>query len=269
MKISELHLGFIGFGHIAQALFHAIDSAKLVPRSQILFTRKNPSKSRATQEAFHITGTALPHLLASSDLLFFCIPPQAAPAVLTEIHTHASACRANKVISLMAGISLSQLAQGLTPSTEIVRVMPNLALTYGESLTFWTANQATSAELESFVHLLFSSAGKTLRIPEPLMHFATALAGSGPALILYLMDAVVRFGIKEGLSPALSREAAAQVLQSAAALMLHHEPADLLQQIATPHGTTEAALQRLSSTPTALHLQEALQAATLRAAALS
>ncbi len=265
MKISEYRVGFIGFGHIAQALFRAIDSAKLIPHSHIAFTQKDPTRSRTTQETFHITGRSLPSLLDTSDVLLICIPPRDAKTLFGELKNHENHIP-KKVISLMAGISLQELQNGFGPERELLRAMPNIALSLGEGMTLLSSPSNASIELESFAHLLFSSAGKVLQIPERLMNLGTALAGSGPAFAIYLIDAMVRFGVNEGLSRSDSLAIAAQVFRGAAALILQHDPKDLLQQIATPGGTTKAGLDILQKTPSALHLQEALRAAAERAA---
>ena len=55
MKASEYHIGFVGFGHMAQIIFQAIDHAKLIPRSQISFIRRDPEKMRQDEQRFGIT----------------------------------------------------------------------------------------------------------------------------------------------------------------------------------------------------------------------
>ena len=75
MKISDYRPGFIGFGHMAQIMFHALDSARLIPRSQVQFIRRDSSKMKQTEQKFGITSASMERLVSTSDILFLCVRP--------------------------------------------------------------------------------------------------------------------------------------------------------------------------------------------------
>ena len=64
MKISQYHVGFVGFGHMAQVIFEALESAHLIPRSQILFIRRDAGKMKECAQKYKITSSTLPTLLS-------------------------------------------------------------------------------------------------------------------------------------------------------------------------------------------------------------
>ena len=264
MKLSDYRIGFVGFGHLAQAMCRTFTRSKIVPTSHLAFTRKDLSRSRATEEKFGISATSLDHLTKSSDLLLICVRPQQMTGLAQEL----AQCeiKAPFAVSFLAGTQLPQL-QAYLPSLQLMRALPNIAASCGESMTLLSYAEDASEELRSLSHLLLSSLGKTLEIPETLMDVGTSMAGSSIAFVLYLIDAMARFGVTHGFTQEQSAQLTAQVFRGAAQMVLGEKqnPADLLQQIATPKGTTEAGLDLLRRTPSAQHFQEALQASTARA----
>ena len=85
MKMGEHHIGFVGFGHLAQVIFTALDRAKIVPRSHVLFIRRDRAKMQENEEKFKITATSLANLVDKSDLIFLCMRPDQADEALAEL----------------------------------------------------------------------------------------------------------------------------------------------------------------------------------------
>lgn len=268
-QIRDYRIGFVGFGHLAEAIFQAIDRTKLIPRSQILFTRKDKDRSLKTEKKYGITATSLSHLAETSDLLFLLVRPHQAPTIYKDL-AHLKNTKYTAIISCMAGIPLSTL-QSHFPGKQIARALPNLGAAVQQGMTVLSFAPNSSIDFQSVTHLLLSSFGKILEIPEPLMNLCTGLSGSGIAFAVHLIDAAARYGASHGLTYEQSLLLSAQTFKGAADLVLSHHalPQDLLQQIATPNGTTEAGLTHLTHSPAALHLQEAIAAAAKRAAELT
>jgi pyrroline-5-carboxylate reductase len=264
MKLSDYRIGFVGFGHLAQAMCRTFTHSKIVPTSHLSFTRKDLSHNRDTEKKFGIGATSLDHLTKTSDLLLLCVRPQQMAGLAQEL----AQCeiKAPFAISFLAGTQLPQL-QTYLPSLQLMRALPNIAASCGESMTLLSYTDEVSQEFRSLSHLLLSCLGKTLEIPETLMDVGTSMAGSSIAFVLYLIEAMARFGVTHGFTEEQSVQLTAQVFRGAAQMILTEKlnPTDLLQQIATPKGTTEAGLDLLRRTPSAHHFQEALQASANRA----
>jgi pyrroline-5-carboxylate reductase len=254
MKVSDYHLGFIGFGHMAQVIFKAIDRAKLIPHSQMSFIRRDRDKMKENEQEFGITSTSLKHLAEQADIIILGVRPAQAKIVLEELKSlHLD--ESKLVISVLAGVNLSYYRKFL--KNPILRVMPNIASDVGMGMSVFTYTQNVSNELRSLTNILFSCMGEIIEVPENLMDISCGIAGSGPGFVFRLIQAMAREGEKEGLKHADALKMAAQTFMGAAKLVLKKANVDLLlQQIATPNGTTEAGLKMITSS----HLDEQFRA---------
>ncbi len=268
MRISDYRVGFIGFGHMAQVICKAIDSSKLIPRSQMSFIRRDPSKAKKNEQEFGITSTSLENLVESSDILLLCVRPNQAESVLKEIAR--IGVEGKKVIAIIAGIKLAFYRKHLGKSAELLRVMPNIASAVQEGMSVFTFGPGASREFQSAAHLLFSSLGEIVEIPEEQMDISCGIAGSCPGFVFRLIEAMARAGEKHGLPYEKALKMAAQSFAGAARLILKGaSPETLIQQIATPNGTTEAGFKAMSTSQMDAHFQQAAEAAARRSKEIS
>jgi pyrroline-5-carboxylate reductase len=265
MKLSAIRLGFIGFGHMAQVIFQAIDHAKWIPRSQITFIRRDPKKMRENEEAFNITSTTLENLVKLSDLLLLCVRPNQIEGLLADLAK--IGVQGKMIVSILAGIQISFFQKHLGSEIQILRIMPNLPAAVSEGMTLFSFGPNPSVEFKSFSHLLFSCMGEIAELGEELMDIGCAMAGSGPGFVFRLIEAMARLGEKEGMSYEEALKIAAQTFLGSARLILKGGvlPAKLIEQIATPNGTTEAGFNKMKE----LHLERGFQAVIEAAAARS
>ncbi len=268
MKIENYHIGFVGFGHMAQILCRAIENARLIPRSQILFHRRDPAKAKQNEQDFGITATSLGHLMDKSDLLLICVRPNQAEFMLRDL---AELNPSSKMfVSVMAGIQLSFLQKHLGSKAQIARVMPNIASSVAEGMSLLSFASHPSIEFRSLVNLLFGASGQTIEIAEQQMDIGCGMAGSGPGLVLELIEAMAKIGEKEGITYNKALQIAAQTFLGAAKLIQKGQlPRDLLQQIATPGGTTQAGLNVLRQEQIPEKLTSAIQASCRRSKEIS
>ncbi len=267
MKISEYHLGFVGFGHMAQVIFRAIDRAKLIPRSQITFIRRDPDKMRENEKEFGITSTSLENLLNRSQIVLLGVRPNQAEFVLRDM-ARLRFEESKMVISVLAGIKLAFYQKYL--KNPVLRVMPNIASAVGEGMSVFTYGPHPSLEFRSLTNLLFSCMGEVIEVSESLMDISCGIAGSGPGFVIRLIEAMARAGEKQGLTYAKSLKMAAQTFAGAAKLILKGDlPESLLTQIAVPNGTTEAGFKVMNATHLDLHFQSVVEACSKRSEELS
>lgn len=150
------------------------------------------------------------------------------------------------IISLLAGTLLSTLKEKL-PNLAIVRIMPNLAVKYGEGVIGIVDSSEISQELKETVNALLSPLGFLFWLKENLIDALTALAGSGPAFILTIIEAMAEAGVVMGLRADDAEELTVQTMHGCVAMMQRGKshPAELRRQIASPQGTTIAGLRML------------------------
>lgn len=263
MKLGTIRLGFVGFGHMGQILCASWERARLLPRSQILFHRRDPTKAKQNEQEFGITATSLKNLSESSEILLLCVRPNQMEGILKDLsNLHP---KEKMYISVAAGVSIGFLQKYLGESAQIVRVMPNIASSAGAGMSLLSFSPHASKEFKSFATLLFGSVGQTAEIEERLMDIGCGMAGSGPAFVLELIEAMAKAGEEEGLPYSQALSIAAQTFLGAAELVRAGAlPRELLLSIATPGGTTQAGLNLLRSEQVASRFTSAVRAASAR-----
>lgn len=269
MKISEYRIGFIGFGHMAQVIFQAIERAKLIPRSQIYFVRRDRDKMRQNEKDFGITSTSLETLVDKSQILILGVRPNQADFVLRDLAA-LKIDESKMVVSLLAGIQLAYYQKYLGTQNQLLRVMPNIASAVAEGMSVFSYGPQPSLEFKSITNLLFSCMGEVIEVPEEMMDISCGIAGSGPGFVFRLIEAMARVGEKQGLNYSKALKMAAQTFLGAAKLIVKGaQPETLLQQIATPNGTTEAGLKMINALRIDEHFQTVVEASAKRSKELS
>lgn len=173
------------------------------------------------------------------------------------------------IISMMAGVRAGDLSSAFAPRP-VARVMPTTSMAVGEGVaSIWATGKA---DLER-VRGLFAPVSRVTGLEdEGLMDAATAVSGSGQAYFFAFVEALTRAGVEQGLAPEQAQALASGTLVSAAAAMRQEgaQAADLIARVASPGGTTRAALDVLAREGALERLvSEAAAAAVARAAELS
>ena len=150
------------------------------------------------------------------------------------------------VMSLLAGTDLNTLSLAM-PDTQPVRFMPNLAAAIGASPVLLAGRPDLPAAERGEVTNLADRLGGAEWIAEGQFDLATALAGSGPAFVYRMIDALAAGGAALGLDPAQALRLARAMTHGAASLAAISErsPAELADAVASPAGMTRAGLDVL------------------------
>jgi pyrroline-5-carboxylate reductase len=172
------------------------------------------------------------------------------------------------LLSVAAGKPIKTIATALGEDRVILRAMPNTAASIGKGITAIYAPPGVDPAVKEQCSALLSTAGEVVFIDdESKMDAVTALSGSGPAYVFYLVECLAAAGVAEGLEPELAmRLARATVAGAGGMLEARSESAATLRtEVTSPGGTTEAAL-RLLMAEDALPklLREAIAAAVAR-----
>jgi pyrroline-5-carboxylate reductase len=260
MKIENYRLGFVGFGHIGQAIFRRLDASRMIPRSQVLFHRRDPSKAKQNEQEFKITSTTLSHLVEASTLIFLCAPSSQAEFILQDI---AKMPGANKMIlSVMTGIKISFLQKYLGPRSQVVRMTTSIASSIGQGMNLLCFGPQPSMEFRSSIALISSSLGQIMEVAEPQMDIAGCMAGAGSVFALDLIDSMARHVEKEGIAYAKGLKIAAQTFSGAAQLVLKgFVPQEIVDQVVRSDEAAKLGMKEFRSSDAAKRLQEALRIA--------
>jgi pyrroline-5-carboxylate reductase len=204
-------------------------------------------------------------VVAASDVLVLAVKPQSMSKLLAEIAPNVAA--RHLIVSIAAGITLKQLADGLGAGRRLIRVMPNTPCLLGASASGFCPNDAANPEDVELVQKLLDAVGKAFRLPEHLLDAVTGLSGSGPAFVYVMIEALSDGGVRVGLPRDVATALAAQTVLGAARMVLEtgmHAGA-LKDAVASPGGTTIAGLHALERAGFRGALMDAVEAATKRA----
>lgn len=252
-------IGFIGAGQMARALARGLVSAGLVQVENLCASDPVAEARTAFQEMVPgaRVSTENREIVSAASTIVLAIKPQQMEAVLDEI---AEALDDSKLlISIAAGVRLSQIGDQLAPGVRLIRVMPNTPCLVGEGASGYALGiHATVADAQ-FVDRMLRSVGQTFPLEEELLDAVTALSGSGPAFFSAVLAALSDGGCRMGLPAEVAGGLALQtMLGTATYLQSTGETPELLKKrVSSPGGTTLAGLAALESH----HLHEALVAA--------
>ena len=173
------------------------------------------------------------------------------------------------LISVLAGVTLERL-QSTFPGRVCVRAVPNTPCLVAEGLCGLAWGRAVSPEQKAWVRGMFEPVSEVLELPESQLDAFLALTSSGPAYVALIAEALADGAVAAGLPRDQAHRLAQRTLAGTAALLdrqsLH--PAQLKDMVASPGGTTIAALRVLEKAGLRSALIEAVMAATERGRAL-
>jgi len=235
-------IGIIGAGNIGCAIAKGLVSHSEMDPSDIIVSRKKNSLL-SDLEKFGFTVSDNKNLVSKCGIIILAVLPNQAQEVIQEVTAELK--KGNKIlISVVAAVSLEEIAAWSENRVRVVRIMPNTAAEYGASMTC-IAGQDESAIAE--VEKLFSPLGQTMVIKEQLMPAATILAACGIAFFLRFIRAVSQGGIQIGFHAEEAGKIAAQTARGAAELLMKtdHHPETEIDRVTTPMGCTIAGLNEM------------------------
>ena len=259
MKITIIGCGTMGSG-LAE---------RLHPNHTLLFYDHQFEKSNLLQEKGYGTAyTQLNEAMFQSDVLILAVKPQSFEEAATLI--------GNKlpenlmVVSLLAGTLISKIKTHF-PHNKVIRMMPNLALIYGEGVIGLAVNDSLTEKEKNKLTVISEPLGKIHWIDEQQMNAFTSLAGSGPAFVLALIESMVEVGIAMGFTARESQEIVEQMVKGSLYLLYKsgQSPRDLIARIAPPGGTTQAGLKKMDELGLNTTIHSVFNAASSRANEIS
>jgi len=199
-----------------------------------------------------------------ADTLVLAVKPQEARAALASV---ASTVRGKLVISICAGLRLAALSRWLGGHRSLVRCMPNTPALVGAGMAgLYALPEVTQGERERAERIL-SAVGEVVWVKEEtLLDTVTAVSGSGPAYVFWLIEQLATFAERAGIGSAEALKLATHTVLGSAKLAAQsgEPPATLRAKVTSKGGTTEAALKSFQHEQLAERFARALAAATRR-----
>lgn len=254
----------VGCGKMGSAMLRGWLDRSIVNHVYIIEPMGLPPEFQQKREVTLTTS------IPSSDIVILAVKPQ----VMKDVCALTKPGADIPVLSIAAGQKITNFETYFGASQPIIRAMPNTPTAIGQGITVCTANSHITAQHRVMAETLLAAVGDVVWInDESLMDAVTALSGSGPAYVFYLMEVLAAAGESCGLPADLARKLARQTVIGSAALAAHDSPATpetLRKNVTSPGGTTEAALNVLMQDDALKALfVKALSGATARSRELS
>lgn len=264
-------ISFIGGGNMAQALISGLVGCGIKP-SQI--TVADPSSEARTQLNAKGLNTVDPTADAKAavidaDIVVLAVKPQVMKAVVSSF---ADSLESQLVISVAAGLSTEILSDMLGGYGNIVRAMPNTPAMIQMGATGLYGTDDISAEQKQLATAVMEASGLVMWVDnEEHMHAVTAVSGSAPAYMFYIIESMVDGAVALGLDKEQASALAMQTMLGAAKMAMESEdaPSELRRKVTSPNGTTQAAVESMQSNGIGRQIGEAMKACYDRSEELS
>ena len=231
-------IGFIGTGSMGGSLARA---AALDPENTLLLANRHPEKAQKLAGQIGGTVTENEEALRQGDYVFIGVKPNMVPALLTGLlPVFDQRSTPPVLVSMAAGVSLSRLRELTGQRCPIIRILPNIPVSVGEGVTFYTGSEdVTREQLAGFLHILRFS-GELVPMEEDLFDAGSAVAGCGGAFLSQFIEGLADGGLACGLPRRQAYRLAEQMVLGAAKWLLVNDaiPAVLKDATCSPGGTS-------------------------------
>ena len=182
---------------------------------------------------------------AKADTVILVVKPQDMRDLLTEIAPVVSS--STLIVSLAAGVDTASIEERLPKGTPVVRVMPNTPAQVDEGMAAISPGAHSDEEHLARVSELMSATGRVVTVPERYQDAVTAISGSGPAYLFFVVEAMIEAGVHLGLPRDTATELVVQTMLGSAKLLREtgEHPTVLRERVTSPGGTTAAAIRQL------------------------
>lgn len=263
-----LKIAIIGCGNMGLTYAKSFLQYNLVQKDDLLLIEKNAEYKEKLIPFGNVTSE-IDERIKKYDAIILAVKPQDSKAVYPDLKKYLEPSQL--IISIMAGIPIRVLEENLAHES-IVRAMPNTPAQLGMGITGFTAGKNTKIQAILKADSLLNATGKTVFLDnEDLLDAVTALSGSGPAYFYYIVDAMIQAGVKMGLEEPVAALLVKQTMNGSFHLMNNSDKSlqELISNVKSKGGTTEAALNTFQDKSLAESLKEGLYAAERRAKELS
>lgn len=242
----NMNVTMIGAGSMAEALITGwLKSEKLLPKNIMVTNHSSDHRLQELSKTHSVkTSRDSETLLDHGHLIILACKPKDWQNALSPFQQHLHV----PLVSVMAGVTTKDMENFFPNShVSVIRSIPNTSAIVNAAMTPFSIGKWVTPAQKNLVKELFQLVGETAEVPEEQMDAMTALTGTGPAYIYYLMESMEIAAEKIGIDQDLARHLISQTLLGAGIRVQKKElsPTKLYEQIMSPGGTTEAGFKVL------------------------
>ncbi|MBO7675209.1 MAG: pyrroline-5-carboxylate reductase [Atopobiaceae bacterium] len=244
MEQLKTTVGIIGAGSMGGAIARGLVASGTVEASHVWVADPSPAcREPLAQLGINALERARELVDAGTEVVIIAVKPQILADVMVPL---ADALADRLVVSIAAGVPLGTL-QELLPSSQVVRVMPNLPIQVLSGATAIAPGDRATAQQVELVRCLFAALGSAQIMREDQLDAEGAVVSCGPAYIALFVDALTRAGVRSGLPASACREMVEATMLGVAKTLLQsgEHPRAYMERVTSPGGTTAAGLYEL------------------------
>ena len=275
-------LYFIGYGHMAEAIYQRLDKSLF---ENICLIEKDDDRRISIDKKKHGKTQLLKSLqgikFCNSDIVILAVKPNQIKSICNEINSLIIEKKdLPVVISIAAGVTtisikdyiIQENLSHLQNFLNIYRAMPNLCASNGDSITgLFGSSVSDITNSKNTVSEIFNSVGEILWVKkEADLNIVTAISGSGPAYIFYIMEIMINSAQELGLSEKDAKKLVTMTLIGSGKMGLSIQNLkEQISKVSSKGGTTEAALKVFEKENLGLIFNQAIEAAHARSKEIS
>lgn len=259
------HLCVVGGGRMGEAIVAGLLKSGSVSADAVTVVEPSADRRNTLSATYGVsTAESAGAVVSSAEVIIIAVKPQVVETALTEFAGDLSGAL---VVSIAAGVTSARIESLCPAGTAVVRVMPNTPAMVGEGMSVVSpGSEATDTQVD-LVSRMFESLGRVVVLDERYQDVATAVSGSGPAYVALFVDALARAGVMHGLPRDVAQLLALQTLRGTVELIERtgQHPEQIADSVASPGGTTIAAIDALERGGFRSAIADAVSAAVRRA----
>jgi pyrroline-5-carboxylate reductase len=261
-------VAIIGAGVMGETLLSGLIRSGR-PAGELLVGEKRPERADELRDRYSVTVVGNDEAAKAADTVALVVKPQDMADVLAEIGPHLRP--GQLLVSLAAGITTAYVEARIPDGVAVVRVMPNTPALVDEGMAAISAGTHCDEQHLIAAEQLLAATGRVLRVPEKQQDAVTAISGSGPAYLFFVVEAMIEAGVHLGLPRATATELVVQTVVGSAKLLREtgEHPTVLRERVTSPGGTTAAAVRQLEKHKVRAAFITAMEAARDRSVALA
>ncbi|MFH0881116.1 MAG: pyrroline-5-carboxylate reductase [Lentisphaerota bacterium] len=270
MSLSHKRIVFLGAGNMAEAMVKGLIESGACKSGQVRVTDVSAGRLQYFSDNFGVQGMSHNRdLVADADVIVLAVKPQVFAEVLQEARPTLN--RKALVISIAAGIPTARIESLLGEGIRVVRTMPNTPALVRKGITGMCAGRWAREDDLKLAEFILRAVGDVVLVEENKMDAVTAVSGSGPAYVFFLMEAMLSAAETLGLSGETAWKLVTATVDGSAELIMKtgDTAADLRKRVTSKGGTTAAALEVLEKKDVFNTVVDAVLAANRRAHELS
>jgi pyrroline-5-carboxylate reductase len=262
VRASAYRLAVVGGGNMGGALVGGLLQAGWAAGDLVVVELSAPRVAEL-RELF--PGVAVTGEIPPCEAALIAVKPYDVPAACAD----ATRAGATRLLSIAAGVNTATLQAAAGSGVSVVRAMPNTPALVGKGAAAICAGPTADVADLDWAESILGAVGIVVRVPESQLDAVTGLAGSGPAYLFLVAEALIDAGVLAGLGRADSEALVTQLFVGSAALLSDRgDPAQLRAMVTSPGGTTAAGLRQLEEHAVRAAFLEAVMAATRRSVEL-